>query len=58
VSAVDARLQRLAGELPRPDVRGIVPVAGEHLLNADDYAYSSNIRARRLCWCRVRCCRR
>ena len=38
---------------------GIVPVAVNTLLTADDYAYMlQNTRARRRCWCRARCCRR
>ena len=38
-AAADARQQRLAGELPRRLYAGVVPVAVNTLLTADDYAY-------------------
>ena len=36
---------------------GLVPVAVNTLLTADDYAYMLE-HSRRRCWCRVRCCPR
>ena len=58
-AAADARQQRLAGGLPRRLYAGIVPVAVNTLLTADDYAYM--LRAQpRAGGARVgaRCCRR
>jgi benzoate-CoA ligase len=37
---------------------GLVPVAVNTLLTADDYAYMLEHSARRRCWCRARCCPR
>jgi acyl-CoA synthetase (AMP-forming)/AMP-acid ligase II len=37
---------------------GIVPVAVNTLLTADDYAYMLRTAARRRRWSRARCCRR